>query len=39
LLEVLVESGRWEQVTARQLADDIWACGPEMAEIEFQQAA
>lgn len=39
LLDVLVDSGRWEPTTARQLGDDIWACGPELAEIEFQQAA
>ncbi len=28
LLEVLVDSGRWEQVTADKLADDIRGCGP-----------
>ena len=39
LLERLIESGRWERKTARQLADDLWACGPEVAEIELPQAA
>lgn len=28
LCEALVASGRWERVTATQLADDITACGP-----------
>jgi hypothetical protein len=28
LFEVLVDSGRWEQVTADRLSDDIRACGP-----------
>ena len=34
LCQDLVESGRWEQVTASRLADDICACGPgEPAEL------
>jgi hypothetical protein len=28
LCRALVESGRWEQVTAARLADDLYACGP-----------
>jgi hypothetical protein len=28
LFEILVDSGRWEQVTADKLSDDIRACGP-----------
>ena len=28
LCEALVVSGRWEQVTAARLADDLAACGP-----------
>ena len=28
LCEALVDSGRWERVTATRLADDISACGP-----------
>ena len=28
LCEALIESGRWEQVTAARLADDLFACGP-----------
>jgi hypothetical protein len=28
LANTLVESGRWEQVTARQLVDDVTQCGP-----------
>jgi len=28
LCRALVESGRWEDVTAVRLADDVWACGP-----------
>ncbi len=31
LCELLVESGRWERVTADRLADDIRQCGPEPA--------
>lgn len=30
LFEVLVQSGRWERVTADQLIDDLRACGPEL---------
>jgi hypothetical protein len=28
LCRALVESGRWEQVTATRLADDLYGCGP-----------
>jgi hypothetical protein len=28
LCRTLVESGRWENVTATRLADDVWDCGP-----------
>jgi hypothetical protein len=28
LCDALVESGRWEQVTASRLADDLTGCGP-----------
>jgi hypothetical protein len=28
LCHALVASGRWEQVTASRLADDLFACGP-----------
>ena len=28
LCRALVESGRWEQVTATRLADDVLQCGP-----------
>lgn len=31
LCRALVESGRWEQVTAGRLADDLVACGPEQS--------
>jgi hypothetical protein len=34
LCRALVESGRWEQVTAGRLADDLFACGPEQ-QIEL----
>jgi hypothetical protein len=29
LVDVLVDSGRWERVTADKLLEDIRACGPE----------
>jgi hypothetical protein len=29
LFRALVESGRWEQVTATRLTDDLYGCGPE----------
>jgi hypothetical protein len=29
LCRALVESGRWEQVTAGRLAGDLFACGPQ----------
>jgi hypothetical protein len=28
LCRTLIEVGRWEQVTARRLADDLYECGP-----------
>jgi hypothetical protein len=31
LCNTLVESGRWEQVTARRLEDDVVQCGPAIA--------
>ncbi len=31
LCRALVESGRWEQVTATRLADNLYACGPELS--------
>ncbi len=30
LCEVLVQSGRWERVTAERLIEDLRACGPEL---------
>jgi hypothetical protein len=38
LCEVLVESGRWERVTADRLIADLRACGPDLP-LELQQAA
>lgn len=38
LCEVLVESGRWERVTADHLIDDLRACGP-VLPVQLQQAA
>src|ERR1700722_10837871 len=35
LCEVLVESGRWERVTADRLIADLRACGPELP-VELQ---
>jgi hypothetical protein len=37
LCEVLVESGRWERVTADRLIQDLRACGPELP-VELQVA-
>ena len=37
LCSTLVESGRWEQVTAARLAEDVVECGP--AESAVLQAA
>jgi hypothetical protein len=35
LCEALVESGRWEQVTANRLAHDLYECGPGLpAELQ-----
>ena len=28
LCRTLIESGRWEEVTATRLADDVYQCGP-----------
>jgi len=36
LCRSLVESGRWEQVTAERLADDVRCCGP---SVEFELKA
>jgi hypothetical protein len=33
LFSALVESGRWEQVTASRLAADVYECGPVMPVI------
>lgn len=33
LCQALVERGRWEQVTANRLTDDLHACGPEPAAV------
>jgi hypothetical protein len=33
LCSALVESGRWEQVTASRLAADVYECGPVMPVI------
>jgi hypothetical protein len=30
----LVDAGRWTDTRARQLLDDIWACGPGAAGLE-----
>jgi hypothetical protein len=38
LFEVLVQSGRWERVTADQLIDDLRACGPELP-VDLSTAA
>jgi hypothetical protein len=37
LLDTLVESGRWERVTADRLADDVVGCGPLLA-LELEAA-
>jgi hypothetical protein len=39
LCEALVQSGRWERVTATRLADDISACGPMLASEAAVHAA
>jgi hypothetical protein len=37
MLEILVDSGRWERVTADRLVDDLRACGPETVnELELE---
>ena len=38
LLEVLVETDRWERTTADRLIADLRACGPELP-VELQRAA
>lgn len=38
LLGALVQSGRWEQVTAARLADDLRGCGPEQQPVALQAA-
>jgi len=37
LFEVLVESGRWERVTADRLVGDLRSCGPQLP-VELQAA-
>ncbi|GAC1577833.1 MAG: hypothetical protein NVS3B18_11590 [Candidatus Dormibacteria bacterium] len=39
LCEALVDSGRWERVTAVRLADDITACGPAREPLALGHAA
>ena len=39
LCEALVDSGRWERVTASRLADDIAACGPPREPVVMGRAA
>ncbi|MGH3610239.1 MAG: hypothetical protein ACRDRD_19455, partial [Pseudonocardiaceae bacterium] len=39
LCEALVQSGRWERVTATRLADDISGCGPVLASEAIGHAA
>ncbi len=39
LCEALVESGRWERVTAARLADDISGCGPTLEPEALGHAA
>ncbi len=39
LCEALVDSGRWERVTAARLADDLTACGPPREPVVIGQAA
>jgi hypothetical protein len=34
----LVSSGRWEQITANRLANDLLACGPSVAAPELKAA-
>lgn len=38
LFEGLVESGRWEQVTADRLADEVRSCGPSDAAVALAVA-
>jgi len=38
MLDALVESGRWEQVTADRLASDLRGCGPAPEAIELRAA-
>jgi hypothetical protein len=39
LCEALVQSGRWERVTAARLADDISGCGPVLEPEVISHAA
>jgi hypothetical protein len=39
LCEALVQSGRWERVTAMRLADDISGCGPVLEPEAIEHAA
>jgi hypothetical protein len=39
LCEALVQSGRWEPVTAARLADDISGCGPVLEPEAIRHAA
>lgn len=39
LCEALVQSGRWEPVTAGRLADDISGCGPMLEPEAIRHAA
>ena len=39
LCESLVDSGRWERITATLLADDIIACGPVSEPVVAEVAA
>jgi hypothetical protein len=38
LCGTLVESGRWEEVTASRLVDDVTRCGPDVAVAELKAA-
>jgi hypothetical protein len=38
LCEVLVQSGRWERITADRLIEDLRGCGPELP-VDLTQAA
>jgi hypothetical protein len=38
LCDTLVESGRWEEITARRLVDDVTQCGPALVVPELRAA-